>query len=211
MPRTKKEIIARMNDIGVVHRSCGLGVCPRAKTDPTQIDVENRMIPFILVSRDNAGERYDWWNDEVYIEELDPNGARLEELATFFKDHSPSVDNAIGRVENTRVEDSIIKSDVVFGTDEDAGKVFQKYRDGVLTDVSIGYFVHDVVVTSRQGEPDHVLVTDYTIVELSAVWKGFDRGATIGRSFGNKGGEAPKLQNTDMLRKRLDLKLKGNL
>lgn len=208
MPRNKKEIIARMNEIGVVHRSCGLGVCPRAKTDPAQIDTEKRMIPFILVSRDNAGERYDWWNDEVYIEELDPNGARLEELMTFFKDHSPSVDNAIGRIDNKRVEDGMIKSDVYFGTDEDASKVFQKYRDQVLTDVSIGYYVHDVTITSRQGEPDHVLVTDYTIVELSAVWKGFDRGATIGRSFGNPKGEAETLLNTDLLRRKLNLKNK---
>lgn len=208
MPRSKKEIIARMNEIGVVHRSCGLGVCPRAKTDPAQIDTEKRMIPFILVSRDNAGERYDWWNDEVYTEELDPNGARLEELMTFFKDHSPSVDTAIGRIDNTRVEDGIIKADVYFGTDEDADKVFQKYRDQVLTDVSIGYYVNDVVITSRQGEPDHVLVTDYTIVELSAVWKGFDRGATIGRSFGNPKGEAETLLDTDLLRRKLNLKNK---
>lgn len=208
-PRTKKEIIARMNEIGVVHRSCGIGVCPRAKTDPAQIDIEKRMIPFILVSKNNAGERYDWWNDEVYIEELDPNGARLEELMTFFKDHAPSVDTAIGRIDNKRVEDGMIKSDVYFGTDEDASKVFQKYRDQVLTDVSIGYYVHDVDITRRQGEPDHVLVTDYTIVELSAVWKGFDRGATIGRSFGVKRGEAETLLNTDVLRRKLNLKTKG--
>ncbi|MFZ2967929.1 MAG: peptidase [Sulfuricurvum sp.] len=206
--RSKKEIIARMNDIGVVHRSCGLGVCPRAKTDPAQIDTEKRMIPFILVSKNNAGERHDFWDDEVYIEELSPNGARLEELMTFFKDHHPSVDTAIGRIDNARVEDEMIKSDVYFGTDEDASKVFQKYRDGVLTDVSIGYYVHDVIITSRQGEPDHVLVTDYTIVELSAVWKGFDRGATIGRSFGNPKGEAETLLNTDLLRRKLNLKNK---
>ena len=210
MPKTKLEIIARMNEIGVVRRSCGLGVCPRAKTDPAQIDTEKRMIPFILVSRDNAGERYDWWDDEIYIEELDPNGARLEELVTFFKDHRPSVDTAIGRIENTRVEDGAIKADVFFGTDDDASKVFQKYRDGVLTDVSIGYYVNDVVITSRHGEPDHVLVTDYTIVELSAVWKGFDKGATIGRSVANNGGEAPKLLDTDVLRRKLNLKSKGN-
>lgn len=206
--RTKAEIIARMNEIGVVHRSCGLGMCPRAKTDPAQIDVEKRMIPFILISRNNAGERYDWWEDEVYIEELDVNGANLDELMTFFKDHQPSVDNAIGRVDNKRIEDGEAKSDVYFGSDEDALKVFQKYQDRVLTDVSIGYIVNDVIITSRQGEPDHVLVTDYTIVELSAVWKGFDRGATIGRSFDVKRGEAETLLNTDVLRKRLELKLK---
>jgi len=207
VPKSKEQIIDRMNEVGVMNRSCGKGVCPRAKGDITEIDIENRTIPFILVSKENAGERYDWWNDEVYIEELDPNGARLEELQTFFKDHRTSVDTAIGRIENTRVEDGQIKADVAFGTDEDAAKVFTKYQDRVLTDVSVGYYVNDIIVTSRKDEPDHVLVTDYTLVELSAVWKGFDKGATIGRSATSQK-QVEKLRNTDVLRKKLNLKEK---
>jgi hypothetical protein len=194
VPKSKEQIIARMNEVGVMNRSCGKGICPRAKGNTTKIDVENRTIPFILVSKDNAGERYDWWNDEVYIEELDPNGARLEELQTFC-------------IENTRVEDGQIKADVAFGTDEDAAKVFTKYQDRVLTDVSVGYYVNDIIVTSRKDEPDHVLVTDYTLVELSAVWKGFDKGATIGRSATSQK-QVEKLRNTDVLRKKLNLKEK---
>jgi len=196
-----------MNEVGVMNRSCGRGVCPRAKGDVTEIDIDNRTIPFILVSTDNAGERYDWWNDEVYIEELDPDGARLDELHTFFKDHNQRVDTAIGRIENTRVDDGQIKADVIFGTDEDASRVFTKYQDRILTDVSVGYYVNDIVVTSKKDEPDHVLVTDYTLVELSAVWKGFDKGATIGRSAVSQPA-AKKLRCTDVLRKKLNLKSK---
>ena len=101
---------------------------------------------------------------------------------TFFKDHNPSVDNAIGRVENLRLEGGEIKCDVVFGSDEDSLKVFQKYAEGILTDVSIGYTIDEVVETEKKGEPTHVLVTKFTILELSAVWKGFDGGATVGRN-----------------------------
>lgn len=207
MPRNKEELIARMNEVGVMNRLCGRGFSVRAKGDPAVIDEENKVIPFILVSNDNAGERYDWWNDEVYIEELDPMGARLEELQTFFKDHNKRVDTAIGRVENTRVEDGQIKADVVFGNDADATLVFQKYLDRILTDVSVGYYVNDITVTEKKGEPTHVLVTDYTIVELSAVWKGFDKGATLGRSVATKG-EAKKLRSSDVLMKKLNLKQK---
>jgi len=209
--RTKEQIIARMNEVGKTNRSCGRMV--RRVSSGTQrenesvIDVENRSIPFILVSDDNAGERYDWWNDEVYIEELDPNGARLDELQTFFKDHNQAVDTAIGRIENARVDGSEIKADVFFGTDEDASKVFTKYQDRILTDVSVGYYVNDIVVTSKKDEPDHVLVTDYTLVELSAVWKGFDKGATMGRSHSAQK-QAEKLRNTDVLRRKFNLKLK---
>ena len=207
--RTKAEIIARMNEVGVMHRSCGRGICARAQGDVAQIDVENRTVPFILVSSNNAGERYDWWTDEVYIEELDPAGAKLDELGTFFKDHIRSVDTAIGSVDNARVDGGQIKADVVFGTDPDADLVFSKYRDRILTDVSVGYYVNDITVTEKKGEPTHVLVTDYTIVELSAVWKGFDKGATIGRSVSQGGGgQKPKLHSADILRRKLDLKMK---
>lgn len=181
--RTKEEIIARMNEIGVQKRVC-LGKCPMKRAaEPAQINEETRTVPFVLISNDNAGERYDWWNDEVYIEELDVNGARFERLSTLFTDHMPTVDNAIARLENKRIEDGQFKADAIFGGDERSVTIFEKYRDGILSDVSIGYVVHDVVITERKGEPDHVLVTDYEVVELSAVWRGFDSGATVGRSF----------------------------
>jgi len=209
--RSKADIIARMNEVGITNRSCGRMVrrvsSNAERKNESVIDVENRTIPFILVSSDNAGERYDWWKDEVYIEELDPNGARLDELKTFFKDHNQAVDTAIGRIENTRVDGNEIKADVVFGTDEDASKVFTKYQDRILTDVSVGYYVNDIVVTSKKDEPDHILVTDYTLVELSAVWKGFDKGATMGRSKTVQK-EAVQLRNTDVLRRKFNLKLK---
>ena len=153
----------------------------RIRADTQLINTEERRIPFILVSKDNAGERYDWWEGRIYIEELDPKGGVLTELRTFFKDHEPSVDNAIGRVENLRLEGGEIKCDVVFGSDEDSLKVFQKYAEGILTDVSIGYTIDEVIETEKKGEPTHVLVTKFTILELSAVWKGFDGGATVGR------------------------------
>ena len=91
--------------------------------DSSSINEENRTISFILVSEENEGERYDWWTDEVFIEKLDVNGARYERLKTFFKDHNRSVDSAIGRVENIRVEDGKLKADVVFGTDEADEKI----------------------------------------------------------------------------------------
>lgn len=153
----------------------------RIRADTSLIDIEGRKVPFILVSKDNAGERFDWWEGRVYVEELDPKGAVLTELRTFFKDHKPNVDTAIGRVENLRLEDDEIKCDVIFGSDADSQKIFQKYVEGILTDVSIGYTIQDTVETEKKGEPTHVLVTKFTPLELSAVWRGFDQGAKVGR------------------------------
>lgn len=193
--RSKQEILTRMNEVGIVTRACG-GICPMVRTETISIDIEKRTIPFILVSEQNAGERYDWWDDEVYVEELDVNGANFEALRTFFVDHNPNVENAIGRIENTRKSDGRIVADVVFGKDQKSDLVFQKYVDRILTDVSIGYRVKDIQVTEKKGEPAHVLVTDFEIIELSAVWKGFDKGATIGR-------ETKK--SSSVFRKRLNL------
>lgn len=201
--RTKAEIVSGLR---------GRQIERSAKADTTLIDKESKKVPFVIISKENAGRRYDWWKDEEYIEELDVSGAKYSELKTFFKDHEPSVDNAIGRVENARVEDGELKVDVIFGSDDNSYQVFRKYLDGILTDVSIGYSINDVITTERKGEPTHVLVTDFEIVELSAVWKGFDKGATVGRQAENipeaKEQETFDERSIDILKKQLELKEK---
>ncbi len=162
----------------------------RASPNISLIDEEARKIPFILISKENEGERVDWWSGERYIEKLDVKGAKWDRLTTLFKDHKRTVDSAIGKVENIRIEDGELKADVVFGSTPDAVAVFEKYRDGILTDVSIGYKVNAVTIEERVGEPDVVTVTDFEIKELSAVGIGFDKGATIGRNL--EGGDMPK-------------------
>lgn len=198
-----------MNDIGISTRLC-VGSCSATRAaDATGIDVEKRKIPFTLISENNAGERFDWWEGEVYIEELDVNGANFQGLRTFFTDHNLSVDNAIGRVENKRIEGSALKADVFFGTDSRSSEIFQKYLERILTDVSIGYRVKDIIVTPKKDEPTHVLVTDFDIVELSAVWRGFDSGANIGRQKDKVPMEKiMDNRNIDTLKRQLELKEK---
>lgn len=178
MQNKKREALQnRLNEIGTIHN--------RAKAQTELIDTENKIVPFILVSDDNGGLRYDWWNDEIYEERLDVNGATFDNLNTFFKDHEMRVDNAIGKVINPRIEDNKIKADVRFGTDEDSEKIFNKYRDGILTDVSIGYSIQDFTTEERKNDHTLVTVTRFDIHELSAVWKGFDKNAKVGRNATN--------------------------
>lgn len=96
MPKKKEDIQRKLS---------GFDTQRNFVVDKNAINIETRTISFILVSEKNEGERYDWWTDEVFIEKLDVNGARYERLKTFFKDHNRSVDSAIGRVENIRLED----------------------------------------------------------------------------------------------------------
>lgn len=148
----------------------------RAESVPPQTNTENeRKLTFTIISNDNDGMRYDWYSGESYVERLEPSGAKTDRLNTFFKDHNRGVDDAIGKVESVRLEGDSLKADVVFGSDADS--ILAKYREGVLTDVSIGYAIEKYEVEEREGEPDIVTVTEFDIYELSAVGIGFDRGA----------------------------------
>lgn len=179
----------------------GFDTTRKLPVESNLINVETRTVPFILISKENEGERVDWWTDEVFIEKLDVNGAKYERLNTFFKDHIRSVDSAIGKVENIRIESGQLKADVVFGTDDDAEKVFRKYVDGILTDCSIGYKINATTVEQRKGEPTLVTVTDFEIRELSAVGIGFDKGATVGRNLNSQEGDNSM---NDELKKELE-------
>jgi hypothetical protein len=183
-------------DLGTVHN--------RATVDINLIDEENRTIPFIMVSKDNSGLRYDWFSDEIYEERLEPTGANLDSLNTFFKDHKMSVDTAIGKVVNKRYENGELKADVVFGTDPESDTIFNKFREGILTDVSIGYTIQEVEVTERENETTEVLVKRFNIHELSAVWKGFDKFAKVGREDNHLAKEVtPNEKDTSLREKRL--------
>ena len=157
----------------------------RASPQTSLIDEKEKRVPFILISKDNAGERY-CCGEVEYIERLDINGAKFDNLKTFFKDHDRSVDNAIGKVENVRVENGELKADVVFANTPNALEIFEKYKQGILTDVSIGYRVNAVTIEEKANDVDSVVVTDFDILEVSAVGVGFDKGATVGRSKKSK-------------------------
>ena len=101
MARKKEEVERKLS---------GLNTQRNFIIDKSAINEETRTISFVLISEENEGERYDWWTDEKFIEKLDVNGARYERLNTFFKDHIRSVDSAIGKVVNVRVEDVPTKS-----------------------------------------------------------------------------------------------------
>ncbi len=150
----------------------GMGVSVSRKDDNTNT------LSFVFVSNDNAGTRFDWGTGEYYSEVLDVNGATTERLNTFFKDHIRSVDSAVGKITNPRIENGELLGDVTFGSDTDSQRVYSKYNEGILTDVSIGYEIRDYTVTrGAENEQDMVTVTNFDIFEVSAVGLGFDGGA----------------------------------
>lgn len=139
------------------------------------IDSDNNILSFVMISNSNACKRWDWDMGE-YLEELDISGARYNELRTLFTDHNPSVDNAIAKIENIRVENNELVCDCIFAKDERSQNIFKKYKDGILSDVSIGYKILKQTI-DKDSNLKKVLVNEFEIFELSAVWKGADKNA----------------------------------
>ncbi|MBX2078023.1 HK97 family phage prohead protease [Campylobacter peloridis] len=139
------------------------------------IDNDNNILSFVMISNSNACKRWDWDMGE-YLEELDISGARYNELRTLFTDHNPSVDNAIAKIENIRVENNELVCDCIFAKDERSQNIFKKYKDGILSDVSIGYKILKQTI-DKDSNLKKVLVNEFEIFELSAVWKGADKNA----------------------------------
>jgi uncharacterized protein (DUF849 family) len=135
----------------------------------------DEFMTFVAISDQNDGERFNWHSGETYIEILDVAGAKTDRLNTFFKDHNRDVDAAVGRVVNKKKDGTSLLCDVIF--DESGADLKRKYENGTLTDVSIGYKINKYEVEERDGEPDIVTVTEFDVLELSAVGIGFDSGA----------------------------------
>lgn len=180
-------------------RDALIGEIHQRKATASSTQTKEDRLTFVIISENNEGKRFDWRvSDDYYIERLDINGANTSELRTFFKDHNRSVDSAIGRVENVRKDGTSLLCDVVF--DKSGEDIKRKYQNGTISDVSIGYRINTYEVEQRQGEPDVVTVTDFSIVELSAVGIGFDSGAKYtGRDKQDKKGDI----DMDELKKRL--------
>ena len=163
-------------------------------------EANTNTLSFVFVSNDNAGKRFDWGSGEFYDEVLDISGANSERLNTFFKDHMRSVDSAVGKVSNVRTEDGQLLGDVTFGTDEDSQRVYSKYAEGILTDVSIGYEIRDYKVEQgAENERDKVTVTDFEIFEVSAVGIGFDSGAKKRDKINDNGSSTMKKELLERL------------
>lgn len=135
---------------------------------------DDELMRFCIVSSDNDYKRFDWDSGKFYTERLDVNGADVSELKTFFKDHEPSVDNAIGAVVRTEIIGGELFAFVRFASDDDSQKIAKKYAEGVLSDVSIGYSISKLEKSS-----DIWTAKGFKIHELSAVWKGADKGAKM--------------------------------
>ncbi len=133
----------------------------------------------------SKGLRRDWDRGHYYEElSLDPahvDMTRLENGAPLLNLHnSGSLDAVVGVVERAWIDGNEGKALVRFGKDEASDLVFQKVRDRILRNVSVGYSVTEYTdVSGPNDEVPTLRATRWTPAELSIVPIGFDSKAQI--------------------------------
>lgn len=153
----------------------------RASFSPETINEDKRTVDLVF-STGSEVKRFPFF-DEPFIEELGmkPSNVRLDRLnngAPFLKDHAANIDNVAGVVENARVTKGEGLATVRFGKDDESDKVFQKVKDGILRNISVGYRVHEFTEMKPREDGTKVLrATDWEPLELSAVAIPADAGA----------------------------------
>lgn len=149
----------------------------RALVTANSYDEKDRSVE-VVAATEAAYKRYSWKMDEDFMEVLSmkPEHVKLERLnagAPLLNSHNRwDLDDVIGVVVSgtARLEDGKLVARVKFSSRENAKAIEQDVRDGILTNISIGYRVNKFM---REGAPDGELPTyraiDWEPSEISFV------------------------------------------
>lgn len=138
----------------------------------------------VTFSTGAKGLRRGWDGDfyeELSMEAGHVDMSRLQAGAPLLASHdSQNLNAVIGVVEKAWLEGNAGKAVVRFSSDPEAEKIYQKVKERVLRNVSIGYQVRKYEDVSKKGDsiPTYRAV-DYSIHEISIVPIGFDAAAQI--------------------------------
>ena len=140
--------------------------------------------------------RYSWLDGEEYDEvlSLDEGAVRLERLnlgAPFLDTHcSYALENVIGSIvpESARIEGGKGLATVKLSQSERAADTVRDIKDGVIRNISVGYWIHKVVKT--EGTDAKIArwdVVDWEPLEVSAVPIPADPGSQVRSETANDG------------------------
>lgn len=155
------------------------------------IDEENRTV-VLAFSSELPYERP--WGIEIL--DHSPSSVRLGRLqsgAPLLIDHDNSVRSQVGVIESVEIgADRVGRAVVRFGRDAESDVVFQKVRDGIVKNVSVGYMIHRAEVQSRDAGVETYRVTDWEPFEISLVAVPADPTVGVGRSIDSDAPPVPQ-------------------
>lgn len=143
--------------------------------------------------------RCDYWDGEEYDESLslEDGAVRLDRLnagASFLDSHDSSeCARVIGSVVrgSARIEGGKGVCTIQLSRARDVADVVTKIREGVIRNVSVGYWVHRIETVEQDGTVPLKLVTDWEPLEISAVPVPADPGSQIRSTGGRPARRAP--------------------
>jgi HK97 family phage major capsid protein/HK97 family phage prohead protease len=144
------------------------------------IDEQTRTIQIAFAS-EVAYER--WWGVEIL--ECSAQAIRLERLlnkAPLLFNHDRDV--LLGVVETVSLgADKVCRATVRFGKGEEAEERYQDVLDGILTKVSVGYQIHELVLEKEVEDVPTYRITDWEPFEISMVTIPADDSVGLGRTL----------------------------
>ncbi|AEI76545.1 peptidase U35 phage prohead HK97 [Cupriavidus necator N-1] len=132
-------------------------------------------------------QRYDWWNERYYLEELslDPAHVRMGRLqsgtANLLNTHSSyDLSDVLGVVTAASLDGDQGRASVRFSQRDDVQPYFQDVVDGIIRNVSVGYRIYKMerIAPAVDGDPWIYRAIDWEPYELSLVPVPADPGAT---------------------------------
>lgn len=132
-----------------------------------------------------------WWGFEIL--ECSSSAMRAERLlnkAPLLFNHNR--DELLGVVESVSLgADRIWRATVRFGKSEEAEKRYQDVLDGILTKVSVGYQIHELVLEKEVEDVPTYRVTDWEPHEISMVTIPADDSVGLGRAMSENANAPP--------------------
>ncbi len=162
----------------------------RASLTPDTVDAEARTVELVWTTgaRVMRGFYERFW-EELSLDPKHVNLKRLNNGAPFMADHGSSTAEQVGVVVSAKLEGKRGTAVVRFvkaGVDPEADKLFEKIRDGIVQNVSVGYRIHKMEKLEESSDKIPVYrATSWEPYEISAVAMGADDGAGF-RSAGTE-------------------------
>lgn len=147
--------------------------------DRSKIDEEARTV-WLSIASDQPYER--WWGVEI----LDMNrksirDQRLKKGLPILVDHNST--DIVGKAESYEfTNDGKLRLLARFGKSARAEEVWQDVLDGIRTDTSVGYVIHELVLEKQSNDINTYRVTDWEPLEGSLVSIPADPSVGVGRN-----------------------------
>lgn len=179
MPTIDQAAFRKLDAAGQLKQLIGQKVERNFTFDRAKIDEEARTV-WLSIASDQPYER--WWGVEI----LDMNrksirDQRLKKGLPILVDHNST--DIVGKAESYEfTNDGKLRLLARFGKSARAEEIWQDVLDGIRTDTSVGYVIHELVLEKQSNDINTYRVTDWEPLEGSLVSIPADPSVGVGRN-----------------------------